>query len=496
MRRLFPARVLRRRRVLWIAGALAALYFISALPGGGSHLQAPPPSWLQPQIAPEDAVASAARFLNENEQMVAGEPWRFLQDDPAAARFINDVLRRTDATRDDAQAQAQATLQYLQARGFTSAEYLILYPGAARSLDESGDLLLGVHPRTGRVQRARGLAVPAATLQDVDGFVLQHFGPGYQRSTPSDLSEDEQWIEYAHEDFSPDASERIEVAVADGAILSFSRRLHFHDARYDAGDAEGERQSRALFAVDVAFTLTAPAVALGLLFLYRRRISRAQVLTGLIIALLIGASQWLTRWLCYNYWIDPQATLELWLDCAHVLAAGLVAMFAFRTRTLGGFFVRVLRRAPLAALSGLALFCIAWVALDLFYWIAHQAGAWMGDHSFEEAVRSANPWRAGAFLLVFPIAPALGEELVYRRLLGGELIRRGAPALLVIALTSFFWGIAHLGYMAAPWYLYLLDFMLFTGPLYYFAYRKFGLGTCIALHYINNLIVMTTVFLD
>lgn len=494
MRRLFPPRVMRRRRALWIVGGLAALYFVAALPRGGSHLQTPPPDWLQPQISPEAAVEHAAYFLSEREQTVTGEPWRFLQDDPAAARFITDVLRRIESSGDD--ARARTTLQYLKARGFTSAEYLILYPGAARSLGESADLLVGVHPRTGRVERARGLALPAATLQAVDAFVLENFGPGYQRSTPSDLSEDEQWIEYSHEDYSPDASERIEVAVADGAILSFSRRLHFHDPRYDVADVGGERSSRALFTVDVAFTVAAPAIALGLLVLYRRRVGRAQVLAGLIIALLIGASQWLTRWLCYNYWIDPQAKLELWLDCAHLVAAGVVAMFAFRARTLGDFFAFALRRTPLAALSGLALFCCAWVALDLFYWIAHQAGAWMGDHSFEEAVRSAHPWRAGVFLLVFPIAPALGEELVYRRLLVGELARRGAPALLIMTLASFFWGIAHLGYMAAPWYLYLLDFMLFTGPLYYFAYRKLGLGTCIALHYINNLIVMATVFLD
>lgn len=494
MRRLFPPRVVRRRRALWIVGGLAALYFITPLPGGGSHLQAPPPGWLQPRISPEAAVDHALGFLDEHQHPAPDEVWRFLQDDPAAARFISDALRRAETPGDD--KRARAILQYLETRGFMSAEYLVLFPGAARSLSESVDLLIGVHPQSGRVQRGRGLAIPAATLQDVDAFVLHNFGPGYQRSTPSDLSEDEQWIEYVHEEFAPDVSERIEVAVADGAILSFSRRLHYDDPRYDSPGDDGAGAARVFYAADIAFTLAAPLAALALLVVYRRRISRAQVMAGLGVGLLIVASQWLTRWLCYNYWFDPQAKLELGVEAAHALAAGAVAMFAFRARTLGGFFASVLRRAPLALVTGLALFAVAWVALDAFYWIAHQAGAWMGDHSFEEAVRSAKPWRAGLFLFAFPIAPALGEELVYRRLLSGELARRGAPTLLVMALSSFLWGIAHLGYMAAPWYLYLLDFMLFTGPLYYFAYRRLGLGACIALHYCNNLIVMATILLE
>jgi membrane protease YdiL (CAAX protease family) len=494
MRRLFPPRVVRRRRGLWIAGGLATLYFLSSLPGGGSHLQAPPSAWLQTRIWPETAVDHTTRFLDEYAHPAPDEAWRFLQDDPVAARFISDALRRAETP--DADERARAALQYLETRGFTSAEYLVLYPGAAKSLSESGDLLIGVHPQSGRVERARGLAIPAATLYDVDVFVLQNFGTGYQRSTPSDLSEDEQWIEYAHEEYAPDVSERIEVAVADGVILSFSRRLHYDDSRYDSVATDGEGVARALYATDIAFSLAAPFAALALLAVYRRRISRAQVLAGLGVGLLIVGSQWLTRWLCYNYWIDPQAKLELWLDAAHALAAGAVAVFAFRARTLSAFFARVLRAAPLAIVTGLALFALTWVALDVFYWLAHQAGAWMGDHSFEEAVRSANPWRAGLFLLTFPIAPALGEELVYRRLLSGELARRGVPTLVVMILSSFLWGIAHLGYMAAPWYLYLLDFMLFTGPLYYFAYRQLGLGACIALHYCNNLIVMATVLLE
>src|SRR5699024_9244223 len=63
-----------------------------------------------------------------------------------------------------------------------------------------------------------------------------------------------------------------------------------------------------------------------------------------------------------------------------------------------------------------------------------------------------------------------------------------------LVATSFLWGIMHIGYDMYPWFIYVLEFVLITGPFFFFVYKRYGFVTAVFMHYFYNAWV-TTLFM-
>lgn len=98
-------------------------------------------------------------------------------------------------------------------------------------------------------------------------------------------------------------------------------------------------------------------------------------------------------------------------------------------------------------------------------------------------------WMLPVFTFFIGYTAAVTEETVFRHYMIPIFDKLTVPVSLV--LTSFFWGILHIAYDMYPWYLYVLEFMLITGPLFYIVYKKHGFKSAIFLHYFYNAWVTT-----
>lgn len=98
-------------------------------------------------------------------------------------------------------------------------------------------------------------------------------------------------------------------------------------------------------------------------------------------------------------------------------------------------------------------------------------------------------WLLPVFTFFIGYTAAVTEETVFRHYM--VPIFDKATVFVSLILTSFFWGILHVGYDMYPWYLYVLEFMLITGPLFYIVYKKHGFQSAIFLHYFYNAWVTT-----
>lgn len=136
------------------------------------------------------------------------------------------------------------------------------------------------------------------------------------------------------------------------------------------------------------------------------------------------------------------------------------------------------------------LFAIISLALaELFFLAASHFDTWVSPVLNHNMLIQLNGWMLPLFTLFIGLSAAITEEAIFRNYMI-PFFNKGGILLSVIA-TSFLWGILHIGYDMYPWYLYVIDFMIITGPLFYFVYKKFGFKTVIFLHFFYNAWVTT-----
>lgn len=145
-----------------------------------------------------------------------------------------------------------------------------------------------------------------------------------------------------------------------------------------------------------------------------------------------------------------------------------------------------------SVVHGLLLMFIAVLLAEAFFFIASFFNTWASPVTTYMLLVKLDVWWIPIFTLFIGLSAAITEEAIFRNYLIPIFDRLGAMFSLV--MTSFLWGILHIGYDMYPWYLYVLEFMIITGPLFYFVYKRYGFHTAIFLHYFYNAWV-TTLFL-
>ncbi|MCB1307580.1 MAG: CPBP family intramembrane metalloprotease [Leptospiraceae bacterium] len=239
--------------------------------------------------------------------------------------------------------------------------------------------------------------------------------------------------------------------------------------------------------------------------------------TSLLIPTLITAICALCVYVSYviqdGYYFDADFLEYYIIEALYLWALFLALVQLANRRTARRWWNAVRVHLAPMALIGLALALILAVLDTIFYEIVQQLGGWWSSmHATTVYLRgSAVPVFLYAFTAIIPAA--LLEEAVYRHWIGGgirtavrslsrifgkgdsETEIRGLLVILEytigIILSSLLWGIVHLGYDVYPWYLRIVEFVLYGGPFFYIIWRRYGLMVSISTHlWINFLYIL------
>ncbi|MGM8211498.1 CPBP family intramembrane glutamic endopeptidase [Virgibacillus sp. W0430] len=126
---------------------------------------------------------------------------------------------------------------------------------------------------------------------------------------------------------------------------------------------------------------------------------------------------------------------------------------------------------------------------ELFFYAASFFDVWVSPVLNFSMLLHINVWLLPLLTLFIGLSAAISEEAIFRLYMISFFDRFGV--IVSIFATSVLWGILHIGYDMYPWYLYVIDFILITGPFFYFVYKKYSFQTVIFLHFFYNSWVMT-----
>ncbi len=126
---------------------------------------------------------------------------------------------------------------------------------------------------------------------------------------------------------------------------------------------------------------------------------------------------------------------------------------------------------------------------ELYFLIAGFFDVWTSPVLNHSLLILNSPWILPIFTLFIGLSAAVTEEAIFRNYMGPFFERFGV--VIAVIVTSLLWGVLHIGYDMYPWYLYVIEFILITGPFFYFVYRRYGFPTVILLHYFYNAGVST-----
>lgn len=121
-------------------------------------------------------------------------------------------------------------------------------------------------------------------------------------------------------------------------------------------------------------------------------------------------------------------------------------------------------------------------------------GTWGSPVMDYASFTRTNPFLVATAMFGVGFVAAISEEAVYRRYLIPIFDRFGW--FISCVLTSYLWGSLHVtGYQVYPWYLRIIEFMVFVGPLMYWIYKKYGFRTGIYTHYFHNALFAGTLYI-
>lgn len=137
-----------------------------------------------------------------------------------------------------------------------------------------------------------------------------------------------------------------------------------------------------------------------------------------------------------------------------------------------------------AIFQGLLWMIISVVLTETYFFVASFFDTWSSPTTSHVVFIQLEPWLLPLFTAAIGFSAAITEEAIFRNYFIPLLRKLGA--VVAIFLSSAIWGILHIGYDMYPWYLYVLEFIILSGPLFYFVYVKYGFKTVIWLHYFYN----------
>lgn len=145
-----------------------------------------------------------------------------------------------------------------------------------------------------------------------------------------------------------------------------------------------------------------------------------------------------------------------------------------------------------SVVHGLLLTIIGLLLAEGFFYVASYFDTWVSPVTMYNVLIELDIWYIPVFTLFIGLSAAITEEAIFRHYMIPLFERLGVFFALVA--TSFLWGIMHIGYDMYPWFIYVLEFVLITGPFFFFVYKRYGFTTALFMHYFYNAWV-TTLFL-
>lgn len=140
--------------------------------------------------------------------------------------------------------------------------------------------------------------------------------------------------------------------------------------------------------------------------------------------------------------------------------------------------------AQVSIVNGFLFGSITYALATCIYYVAGKQGAWSsGTNDFILYVN--HPWYLiPIFTLSVGIAASISEEAIFRRYFYHMLHHRAKW--LAILLSSFLWGVMHIGYDMHPFYLMILELTLIAGPIFYWIYWRYGFLAVVMTHFFYN----------
>ncbi|MFO1444878.1 CPBP family intramembrane metalloprotease [Bacillus sp. Bva_UNVM-123] len=338
-----------------------------------------------------------------------------------------------------------------------------------------------IDPKNGQITKATGISLPYNEQYDVDHFILTYFGEGYTLQAKED-SESNIFVDWelkyvfsAPTTFN-DISKVVEIYTNANKIVEFQ---HF-------GVAKGFSLTNADESVGQIIISLFSLLFLFVLFI----IVTVQLIKRLIKKQIEGfIGPFLLSLIAGFGWFFLTSSMGATISGFGAFEPGVMTYLTFATllirwkKTSESTENRLLNSKN-SIFQGLLLTIVGLALTNLFFYIASFFGSWISPVLNHGLLINVNPWILPIFTLFVGISAAITEEAIFRQYMIPFFDR--FSVIISVILTSFLWGILHLGYDVYPWYLRVIEFMIIGGPFYYIVYKKFGFKTAIFCHYFNN----------
>lgn len=167
----------------------------------------------------------------------------------------------------------------------------------------------------------------------------------------------------------------------------------------------------------------------------------------------------------------------------------LILLIRFRHRgayTINELLLKVRDGVKPALLWGLVSLALT---TTYFFVTTRFFGSWVSPVDSYALAYNMKAWMIPLVVFAIGFSAAIFEETIFRHYMV-PLFDRFSVIVSMFA-TSILWGVLHISYDMYPWYLYIVEFIIITGPLFYVVYKRYGFTTSILLHYFYNAWVMT-----
>lgn len=339
-----------------------------------------------------------------------------------------------------------------------------------------------------KVTVANELKLPINDLNDVDAFVERHFGSAYERMTVDDTSDDifSEWdaeYVYAAPTTYEDVQTIVEVNASDEYIYAFHQYALAAD--YPFQDENSTPFILIIITVLLFFITLFIIVTVQLI----KRLIKRQIegFIGPILLTIFAGFGWFFLNSSMGVSVSGFGAVEPAIMTYLTLTTLLI-----RWKKSSKSWDEQISHTKKAIIQGLLLTVISLTLAELFFLVATHFGGWASPVSNHGLLLNQKLWLLPFFAVFVGISAAITEEAIFRNYMIPFFDRFGV--ITSVLVTSILWGILHVGYDMYPWYLYIIDFIIISGPFFYFVYKKFGLKTAMFLHYFYNSIV-TVMFL-
>lgn len=354
---------------------------------------------------------------------------------------------------------------------------------------ETNEQSYQINPKNGQITNATGISLSYNEQNDIDHFILTYFGEDYTMQTMVE-SENDIFVDWemkyvfsAPTTFN-DISKVVEIYTNANQIVEFQ---HF-------GVAKGFPLTNAVESVGQIIISLFLLLFLFVLFI----IVTVQLIKRLIKKQIEGfIGPFLLSLIAGFGWFFLTSSMGASISGFGALEPGVMTYLTFATllirwkKSSESTEIRLLKLKN-SIFQGLLLTIVGLALTNLFFYVSSFFGTWISPVLNHGLLINVNPWILPIFTLFIGISAAITEEAIFRRYMIPFFDR--FSVIISVIITSFLWGVLHLGYDVFPWYLRVIEFMIIGGPFYYFVYKKFGFKTAIFCHYFNNSLI-TALFL-